>query len=569
MVNQLIHSEFDKTHNEVNRANFYRSPDLVMKLKRIGSFHQSRLSFMRQLLRRVFTEKWYFNYRNWSLNSKGVGHIVYSVNTGKRTYSLVVFTHDIPPQERSDRVIATAWDLTFTLFNGVPNLKDIRRLEKQIPLQEAGRMSENELVLGRANRSVRLWELVVGKLASGVQPTENEIADVGYLMRTTAVYGSGKFGLADRVTIENFEEFKAPFQVELLAVYMLRTVVFDLVTWFAKLKGGNFAVDLDDRVKKTIGIGNSTGLGMAPFLVYHPELLNKWISARERAFTEVLNLRHVSEDEFKIFKKLLSRSLDNLDGWTSVSMDQLKRIDQLRKDLEGLLAFLSSLNRLQKNLWLRLFQWVEKNTSMETQELVVSLLLEPYARFVDKLGPDMSVFGEKKFTKFQGMSCNDLLRLIKDHFSWALEVDYSTQSQSARFWYYSQAKLEPRLGERYKEVGSDLEEPLAIGRDVSSLYDHLLKGDCNTPISKFLLEQPKWRHIVKRVLSTPMMPYGEIRDNLISKEMKPLDLLRCKLSFFGATNFDPRSDRWVRICMYQNAPLSGSDTSAYDDFWPY
>ena len=137
-----------------------RDPSIIMKLSRLGSFHQSRLSFMRQLLRRVFTEKWHFNYRNWSLNSKGVGHIVYSVNTGKRTYSLVVFTHDIPPQERSDRVIATAWDLTFTLFNGVPNLKDIRRLEKQIPLQEAGRMSENELVLGRANRSVRLWELV-------------------------------------------------------------------------------------------------------------------------------------------------------------------------------------------------------------------------------------------------------------------------------------------------------------------------------------------------------------------------------------------------------------------------
>ena len=29
-----------------------RSPDKVMKLTRMGSFHQSRLSFMRQLLRR-------------------------------------------------------------------------------------------------------------------------------------------------------------------------------------------------------------------------------------------------------------------------------------------------------------------------------------------------------------------------------------------------------------------------------------------------------------------------------------------------------------------------------------
>ncbi len=37
--------------------------------------------------------------------------------------------------------------------------------------------------------------------------------------------------------------------------------------------------------------------------------------------------------------------------------------------------------------------------------------------------------------------------------------------------------------------------------------------------------------------------------------MLPLDILRCKLSFFGATRFDPRSDRWVRICMYQDAPF--------------
>ena len=37
--------------------------------------------------------------------------------------------------------------------------------------------------------------------------------------------------------------------------------------------------------------------------------------------------------------------------------------------------------------------------------------------------------------------------------------------------------------------------------------------------------------------------------------MVPVDLLRCKLSFFGATKFDPRSDRWLRITMYQGAPF--------------
>ncbi len=570
MANQLMRKTEDKLDIDVYYGQFYRSPDVVMKLDRIGSFHQSRLSFMRQLLRRVFAEKWEFKYQDWCLDSKGVGHIIYSVNTGKRIYSLVIFTHDLPPKERSDRVIATAWDLTFTLFKGMPSSEDIERLKKHVPLQEAGRMSENELVLGRANRSVRLWDLVVEKLAKGIQPTSSEVANVGYLMRTTAVYGSGKFGLADRVDIEGLDEFKAPFQVELLAVYMLRNVVFDLVAWFAKSKGGAKALKLEERLKTQVGIGNSTGLGMAPFLVYHPDLLNKWISARERALTDVLSLESISEGDFNLFKDLLTRSLNNTLEWTSINRDQTTRIEQLNVDLGNLVTFMSTFDHVrQKHPWLSIFQWVEENTFMETQELVVSLLLEPYAKHVDHLGPEMSSFGEKELIRLQDFTCNDLRVLIEDNFQWALGTDYTNQFQSARFWYYSQAKLEPRLGERYEESGSDLEEPLAIGRDISFLNDQLLKEEKNKLISKFLLDHPEWRHVVKRVISSQMMPYGEIRDNLISKEMRPLDLLRCKLSFFGATNFDPRSDRWVRICMYKNAPLAGSDVLAYDDFWPY
>ena len=570
MTNQMKYKKEDELDPQVNEGQFHRSPDVVMKLGRIGSFHQSRLSFMRQLLRRVFAEKWKFNYGNWCLDNRGVGHIIYSVNTGTRVYSLVIFTHDLPPEERSDRVIATAWDLTFTLFKGVPESEDIKRLSKHVPLQEAGRMSENELVLGRANRSVRLWDLVVEKLSKGIQPTHAELVHVGYLMRTTAVYGSGKFGLADRVSIEDYDEFKAPFQVELLTVYMLRNVVFDLVAWFAKSKGGSGASELDDQLKRKLGVGNSTGLGMAPFLVYHPDLLNKWISARERAFTDVLSLESVSESEFNLFKELLSKSLNNALEWASISKDQIKRIEQLKADLRDLLMVASNFDYAQKTYpWLNLYQWVEENTSMETQELVVSLLLEPYAELVDHLGPNMSLFGEKEFIRLQNTTCNDVLALIEDNFQWALGVDYTNQSHSARFWYYSQAKLEPRLGERYEESGSDLEEPLAIGRDVSLLNCQLLKEEGTRLISEFLSEQPELRHIVMRILSCRTMPYGEIRDNLISKEMRPLDLLRCKLSFFGATNFDPRSDRWVRICMYKNAPLAGSLGSAYDEFWPY
>jgi hypothetical protein len=62
-------------------------------------------------------------------------------------------------------------------------------------------------------------------------------------------------------------------------------------------------------------------------------------------------------------------------------------------------------------------------------------------------------------------------------------------------------------------------------------------------------------------------PYREIRDNLLSAEMRPVDMLRCKLAFFGATNFDPRSDRWLRITMYRGAPYPDELHDAAEDAW--
>jgi hypothetical protein len=51
------------------------------------------------------------------------------------------------------------------------------------------------------------------------------------------------------------------------------------------------------------------------------------------------------------------------------------------------------------------------------------------------------------------------------------------------------------------------------------------------------------------------MPYSEVQDNLLDESMLPLNLLRFKLAFFGASKFDPKSELWTRICMYQGAPM--------------
>ncbi len=103
------------------------------------------------------------------------------------------FAQHINPEERSDRVIATKWDAAFVLHDGIPTKEDIDRLRDNVPRQEIGRVSYKELTLSRANKSVRAFNHVVDALSLGKQPDINLLSKVGYLYRTTAVYGSGKF----------------------------------------------------------------------------------------------------------------------------------------------------------------------------------------------------------------------------------------------------------------------------------------------------------------------------------------------------------------------------------------
>ena len=544
-----------------------RDPKIVMKLSRLGSFHQSKLSFLRSFLNEF--KDWKYNRDFFDLNDRGYGVAIYSFSKDKKTYSLVCFANELKDEERSDRVIATKWDAAFALYDGIPSKIDIDRLSQNVPKQEVGRLSYKELTLSRANRSVRAFNYVVECLSKGIQPNTNELSKVGYLYRTTAVYGSGKFGLADRFRIKNRDEINGPFRLEMMLVYLVRQFTFDQVNHIAKHKNPKDAVELDLDICRNLGIGNSTGLGMAPFIVNHPSLLNNWILAKETALKKIREIEKVSEEEFKIFYNCLTKSLKNVTSWNTDSEYQKKKIENLINDLQNLINYLKD-NIHKSNFYIfdKLYNWAEENLSEEGVEYLVSIMMEPYNKITDPLISQMSSDEDSSFNIPVDRSINDLREIIEKNYSDILKIDFSKNENNKKFWFISKNKEEPRIGDRFEDNGSELEQPTAIARDIKKLYETIFTLKNSLKVGNFLVQNNDLRHIVRRVFITEKYPYSEIQDNTIGSKLVPIDMLRLKLSFFGAVKFDPRSDKWLRICMFQGAPLP-NELNSFNQYWIY
>ena len=544
-----------------------RNPNIIMKLSRLGSFHQSRLSFLRSFLDEF--KDWEYKRDLFDLDEYGHGTAVYSFKKKDRIYSLICFANKINNEERSDRVIATKWDAAFTLHDGTPSKKDIERLKNEVPKQEVGRLSYKELTLSRANKSIRIFNHVVESLSNGRQPDLNLLEKVGYLYRTTAVYGSGKFGLADRFRIKNREEINGPFRLEMMLVYLVRQFTFDQVNYVAKSKNAKTAVKLDPKICKNLGIGNSTGLGMAPFIVNHPTLLNNWIMSREIVLKKIRELKKVNLNEIKIFKNSLKNSIKNITSWNTESEYQQKKINSLLEDVQKFLKFLETEFNFEIDYpFNEIYLWVEEKTCEECIEYIVSMMFEPYDHIVKPLIGQMSSEEDQYFTIPTDRTVEDLRNIIKKRYPDILKINFEKKENNKNFWFISKNKEEPRYADRFEENGSELEQPLAIARDIKKLYDKLIVSKNSLTIDKFLVKNNDLRHVIRRAFIIEKFPYSEIQDNTIGEKVVPIDMLRLKLSFFGALKFDPRSDKWLRICMFQGAPLP-QELKNYDPQWVY
>ena len=441
-------------HRSTYTETTLRDAATVMAPDRLGAMHQNRISFVRSLIRKMASQEWQVSKHEWQLCPRGFGHVIYKLETPEHVYHLVVFCDELADEERNDRVIAEKWDVTFALVKGDVHVELLEQLRANVPLQEAGRNPNNVLVLARANKSVRVFEHLVAALAKGEQPEPSELAEVGYILRTTAVYGNGKFGIADFKLLENNPDFNQSFSAQMCAVYMLREFSLDWVHYLAQQQGGDKAIALHKGLQRYLGVGNATGLGMAPYLINHPCIVDQWMTSRERAIAQVLSMPCEIQQEAPL-TALLAKARRHLEQVITINEHQDQLNHKAIEDIQALQINLNALMAKHVN-WASLLKQTT-TMSLEAQEILTSCLIELYPSLVDEFENQMNT--DESLSISGGKSVQDVLQILENKYRWSIDADYSLPENNYWFWYRSQDKEEPRLGVRGEEIGEDRELP--------------------------------------------------------------------------------------------------------------
>ena len=541
-----------------------RDPAHVMRLARLGSLHSCRLSFARVMLRRLAREEWRVERRAWDVDDTGTGVAVYTARGPERCYSLVAFA----PGDRAARTTETRDEVACVLVDGVAEAADLARLEAAMAEGGETRLGARDLCLVRARRSTRLFETLVRNLAQGTQPELGDVERVGYALRTISVHASGKLGSADRDHLTDRAEFAAPYQVEMLTLYLIRAFSLDLVDHLAARRAPRTATALGRERRRRLGVGNATGPGLATFFINHPLLADRWFGVREEALARVRGMERATVEVRRRFRTHLHDARAHVASWSSAHTLQSEKIATLSADLARLDDHVEAHGLAERHPWDALWRWGESELSLEGQELLASLVMEPYGDLVDDLVEQMTV-DERAGGRLDGrMRVGDLRAVLGEVYDWALAIDFDDPDARAHLWYTDAATGEERLAPR-ATLDPEIERPCAPAYDVQALARTLDEVADDVTVAEFVLRRPEQRGAVRRAQLAHRHAYAEIRDNTLDADLLPLDLLRAKLAFMGATRFDPSSDRGVRVTFYQGAPLTDEFESADADGWIY
>ena len=532
----------------------------------------TRHSFARTFLRRAAARKWSVTRTRLEFDAEGCGTAVYTVDAEGRKLSFIAFSRTLDESERTDRVIADAWDVTAALIEGDLKAEREADLRRNVPVQERGRVDPDTIILTRANRSARFFDYVSDCLAAGDQPDVDFIGPSPYLIRSTAFYGNGKFGLKEFADFPTDHPLAVPYRSQMLTAWLLRELSMDMVEHVAREKAvqrGTKAASLNTEWSKYLGLGNATGLGMVPFVINHPGYLDAWCRLREVPLAAGLGQDYRPDHpDLARVAELLRKADRYLAEKHALETAPFLPAEAIRPQLQQLLADLQTYRSTGSEPARVLDRLHEVATALspEARGLFASIVVELRSDFDDAAEALLTV-PDTTWTDTT-MRCWELKQLLDRNYGWVRAYDFSDPERASYYWFSSEANEEPRRAPRAGRRPGTVEHCTDIARRISALTQDLESFPAHSSITEFLLAYPVHRFATARVQQTRPYYYGELRDNLIDAEFLPLSTQRFQLATYGMNNFSPQSTDWLRVTLFSGAPRAVDITNSTDaDDW--
>jgi hypothetical protein len=527
-------------------AAFGRPPEQVCSPRRLGAARPTRHSFVPSMLRRAAQQGWSVQVERWDIDRDGRGEAVYRVDAEEHPLRFVAFSQVIDESERTDRVIAERWDVTGALIRGDLDPRRLATLRREVPRQEYGCADAQTVVWARANRSARHFDRVVARLAAGRQPDRHALGWSAYVLRSTAFYANGKFGMSSFEELADCPPLASAYRAQMLVAWLLRELSCDLVDHLAAHRDAR-ATTLSPHWRRLIGLGNATGLGLVPFPIDHPAIFDTWCSVRELALSYAIAAppaRVAAGDEAVRCRLARARA------FLAVRADEPYAPFRSAGELAGELVRVER-QASRATSWEALWRWTEDEVGVETQEVLLSCLVDELAELDETIERRLA-FTDSPDPVPTG-TAGALRAELEERYGWAL--DLARAPQSARyFWYYAADSEEPRRGERGRDPGEGVAMAVDVPARMSRLHADLDRMPATWSVARFLLAHPEHRQALARVIATRELRYGEPRVNVEAADFLPLELQRFQLATYGAENFIPQSNAWLRVTFMQGAP---------------
>jgi hypothetical protein len=477
--------------------------------------------------------------------------------------------------ETSERIIANRYDGVALVTQGPLEPATVDAARREAPKFILARSGPGSIGWTRCNRGQRYFDHIVERLAAGRQPDVGEIARAGYILRNNGFWGNGRHGSAVFPSFPPAHPLSTPYMAEMFTLYLWRQFGFDLVEHVARRRNASAAV-LDPRLKRYLGMGNASGLGMVPFIVAHPDWIAAWMGVREAAIAAAKARRPTPDGpETRRLQTLLERAIaffgeegERDDG---LFLPPRRMVEDLRTVAGAVRGFATS-GRIAggdaSRAWEALAAWAETRVHRESLELLHSLLIELDPDAADRLARRLVVPARAHDVRPE-TELGALRRLLRAQYGWAFDLELGGPEARRLFWYYSEENEEPRIGVRGEDPGEAYEPMVGVADTVQRLDAALAARPEDARVADFLWAEPRWRAFIARVQTVGALPYAEIRGNLLAADFQPCHVIRYALSLLGVEKFEAVSSKWVRGTFLQGAPLADDVAAGREGDWLY